>query len=105
MTAEDRRLVALAAALLPDRARRLLARAPAPSLADEGARLAALARRDRLAALAASLSGTAGPARAPASAAAERGAVAELLRRVARGEVPPGPAPALVRLCRERLLQ
>jgi hypothetical protein len=103
VTPGDRRLVALAAALLPDRARALLGRAPASAAAEEGGRLAALPGPERLAALAAALHVHRAPARAALVTAAERATVGAHLAALARGEVPSGVTPALLRLLRERL--
>lgn len=103
LASEDRRLAALAATLLPERARVLLARGPFPVAADEAARLAALPRGDRLAALAGALALELPAARVTAAAAAERPAVASLLRCVATRGAAFTASAALLRLCRERL--
>lgn len=100
MTAEDRRLCALAAALAPREAAAWLRRAPAPEAPDAAARLAALPRSARLAALAAA---TPPSPRASRRSTAERGPVAAVLDALGAGRVPEGVAPLLVRVCRERL--
>ncbi len=109
MTQADRRVGALAAALVPDRAAALLSRLATPGASDVVAhahRLVRSTRRDRLQALSAALATdprSAGAA-AAALAALERPRVAELLRSVAAGTPEAGGAsPVLVRLCRERI--
>ncbi len=107
MNARDRRLAALAAVFAPARAAQLLARLGTPG-SDEtaaiAAELAACPRRERLAALAAALGPESRPPE-PLAHQAERPRVAALLRELELNGNPPGPpaAPALLRLCRERL--
>ena len=109
MTARERTLAALAAAFAPDRARALVSRVAEPHAAElsaHGARLAARDRRERVAELSAALAALelAGAARTPI--ARERGSVSGVLGAVhAGGALPPGVRPAMVRLCRERLVR
>jgi hypothetical protein len=101
----DRRLTALLAAFAPERCASLVARlgtASAAAVAEQVERLAAAPRHERLAALAGALSaGRAAPAQVSAVARAERPRVAALVGSLGAGTV--GAAPALVRLCRQRL--
>jgi hypothetical protein len=94
----DRRLAALAAALLPDRGPALLTRSCAvPAALEEAARLAALPRSERLRALAAALAAAeppAGPSPDP-----ERPRVAAVVRAVQAGrEVEPEVSPLVARI-------
>ncbi len=109
MNDADRRVVALAAALVPERTPALLARLATADAADAvalGQRLARATRRDRLQALSAALATD--PRRdvavAEALATLERPRLARLLRSLAAGS-PDGEeaSPVLVRLCRERI--
>ncbi len=106
MSGCDRTLVALAAAFVPDRARALLARLASPDAPDavaHAARLAVKDRRERLRVLSAALAAPRSTAAAGLDPAAlERPVVAALLRRLRIGAAPPGVAPVLLRLCRER---
>jgi hypothetical protein len=106
VTGAVRRLCALAALFAPERAPALVARvagAP-PGAGAEAARLVAAARRERLHALAEVLELARGAAPDPrALAAAERPRVAEVLLAVGAGTPAGVAAPALVRLCLERL--
>lgn len=105
MNDRDRRLCALAAALAPARAAALLARAPDAALAAEAARLALLPRAARLAALEEAATSALAAGDAAAAAALERPALAAALHALAGGRaLPRAVAPALVRLCLERLL-
>lgn len=106
MSPADRRLTALLAAFAPDRCARLVARletAGAAAVTEQVDRLAAAPRHERLAALAVALSvGRAAPAQGQAVARAERPRIAALLGSLGQG-TGSGAAPALVRLCRQRL--
>jgi hypothetical protein len=109
VTDADRRLAALAAALLRERAPALLARLGSPgtpALAAHARDLASAPRAERLRALGGALEPALGRAAARAAvtaAGAERPRVADLVDALAAGTVPRGAAPVLVRLCRERL--
>ncbi|WP_242356211.1 MULTISPECIES: hypothetical protein [Anaeromyxobacter] len=105
MNPADRLLASLAAAFAPQRAAALLARLGSADLREVRAhaeRLAPGSRAERLAALAAALAAAHRGAPTP-PAPAERPRVAEILRAVRRGLPAPTAAPALARLCRERL--
>ena len=106
MSPADRRLTALLAAFAPERCASLVARlgtAGDAAVVEQVERLAAAPRQERLSALAAALSaGSAAPAQATAVARAERPRVAALLGSLGQGTAV-GAAPALVRLCRQRL--
>jgi hypothetical protein len=109
VTDADRRLAALAAALLRERAPALLARLAAPdstALVALARDLASAPRAERLRALGGALEpprSTAASRAAVAAAAAERPRVAAVLGALATGLALRGAAPVLVRLCRERL--
>lgn len=108
MTDADLRVATLAALFAPASAAALLGRLGGPGAAcavDHAARLALAPRRVRLDALAAALFADAPAARAAAEATSrlERPRVAALLRALASGAPTPEVAPALLRLCRERL--
>jgi hypothetical protein len=109
VTARERTLAALAAAFAPDRARALVSRVAEPHAAElsaHGARLAARDRRERVAELSAALAALELAGADPAPIARERGAVSGVLGAVhAGGALPPGVRPAMVRLCRERLVR
>jgi hypothetical protein len=100
VNASARRLAALAAALAPDTAARLLARGPDPGAAAEATRLARAPRAERLRALSAALvtEGAAGTSRAPRPSP-ERARIAALA--AAPGAPVPDVAPLILRLLRE----
>jgi hypothetical protein len=109
VTADDRRLAALAALFAPARAAALLGRrsSGADEVAALAGRLAAIDRRARLEEASLALAPQE-ESRAPEAseeiALRERRRVAGVLRSLATGvAVPPEVSPALVRLCRERL--
>jgi hypothetical protein len=103
VTSGDRRLAALAAALAPADAPRIISRGRSPACAAETARLAALPRTDRLAALAAALAVPAAAADRHGSQRAERPRIASLLSDVGGGRTArPGVSPLLLRVIRER---
>jgi hypothetical protein len=109
MTEADLRVATLAALFAPSSAAALLGRfgASAPSAVAHASRLAGAPRRVRLDALAAALLADLAACHAAAEAAArlERPRVAAVLLALAPGAPTPEVAPALLRLCRERLVR
>lgn len=108
MTEADLRVATLAALFAPASAASLLGRiggAGATSAVAHASQLAGAPRRVRLDALAAALLADRPACHAAAEAAArlERPRVAALLLALAAGTPTPEVAPALLRLCRERL--
>lgn len=106
-TGSSHALVALAVLFAPDRALALLARLAGQGAVEsvkEAGRLVAGSRRERLSALAAAVpvDRRALVRRVEALAALERPRIAAIARDIAAG-APPRAAPALVRLCRERI--
>lgn len=108
MTERERRVAALAAAFVKERAPGLVARLSTPGAA-EGVRLAgclvAATRSERLRALAAAITTDAAASRGAAQAAAalERPSVARLLVALGAGDLAPACSPLLVRVARERI--
>ncbi|WP_242346461.1 hypothetical protein [Anaeromyxobacter terrae] len=105
MNPSDRLLASLAAAFAPERAPALLARLGSADIREVRAhaeRLAPGSRAERLAALAAALAAAYRGAPVPPNPS-ERPRIAEILRAVRRGLPAPAVAPALSRICRERL--
>jgi hypothetical protein len=107
VSAADRLLASLAAAIAPQRAAALLARlgsADAGQARAHAERLVPATRAERLSAVAAALAAVhAGTSRRP-SPSGERTRIGNLLLTLGRGLVLADPvSPALVRICRERL--
>jgi len=108
VTPADRRLAALVAAFAPTRAPSLLARLGSSSAADvvqQVERLVASPRRERLAALAGALAAERpASSRGPLVARAERPATAAICKALGEGTACGAAAPALIRLCRQRVV-